>query len=95
MASYGTVMIGRLADGVTIDDWMRSVKAWQEERQVAGFQGEYTLQGDDGRIVSCVIFESKESYQALSDDPEQDRWWTETARPLLAADPDWIDGSWP
>lgn len=95
MASYGTVMIGRLADGVSVDDWMRGIKEWQEVRQVAGFQGEYTFLGDDGRLVSCVIFESKESYQALSNDPEQDRWWSEKARPLLAADPEWIDGIWP
>ena len=72
MASYGTVMIGRLADGVAIEDWMRGVQEWQEARQVVGFQGEYTFLGDDGRLVSCVIFESKDSYLALANDPEQD-----------------------
>lgn len=95
MASYGTVMIGRLADGASVEDWMAGVKEWQEARQAAGFQGEYTFLGDDGRLISCVIFESKERYQALSNDPEQDRWWNEKARPLLAADPEWIDGIWP
>ena len=95
MASYGTVMVGRLADGVSVDDWMQGVKEWEEARQVAGFQGQYTLVGDDGRLVSCVIFESKDSYQALSNDPEQDRWWTKKARPLLADEPEWIDGTWP
>ena len=95
MGSYGTVMISRLADGVSIDDWMRGVQEWQAARQVDGFQGEYTFLADDGRLISCVIFESKESYQALADDPEQDRWWNEKARPLLAADPEWIDGIWP
>jgi hypothetical protein len=41
-----------------------------------------------------VVFESKEQYVALSNDPDQDTWWTEKARPLLAADPEWIDGTW-
>src|SRR5689334_23370999 len=59
MAAYGTVMIGRLADGVPVEDWMAGVKEWQEGRSVAGFQGEYTFLADDGRLVSCVIFESK------------------------------------
>lgn len=27
-----------------------------------GFQGEYTLLADGGRLVRCVIFESKDSY---------------------------------
>lgn len=95
MAAYGTVMIGRLADGVSVEDWMQGVKEWQEARQVDGFSGEYTFLADDGRLISCVIFESKEKYLALADDAEQDRWWNEKARPQLAADPEWIDGIWP
>ena len=95
MASYGTVMIGRLAEGASVEQWMRSVKEWNAARQVPGFQGEYTFLADDGRLISCVIFESKDSYMSLANDPEQDRWWQEKARPLLAADPEWIDGTWP
>ena len=95
MAAYGTVMIGRLADGVSVEDWTRGVQEWREARQVDGFSGEYTFLADDGRLISCVIFESKEKYLALADDPEQDRWWNEQARPKLAADPEWIDGIWP
>lgn len=94
MASYGSVMIGRLAEGVTVDEWMRGVREWQT-RNVEGFQGEYTMLADDGRLVSCVIFDSKESYFALANDPDQDRWWAEKARPLLSGDPEWIDGTWP
>lgn len=93
MAAYGTVMVGRLADGVSVDDWLRGLKEW-ETRKVPGFQGEYTFLADDGRLISCVVFDSKEQYVALSNDPEQDTWWTEKARPLLAADPEWIDGTW-
>ena len=96
MAAYGTIMIATLAEGKTSDDWVAGVKEWEEGRNVAGFSGQYLLVGDDGRkIVSCVIFESKESYMALADDPEQDKWWNEKARPLLAGEPEWIDGYWP
>ena len=92
--AYGTVMIARLTDGVSVDDWLAGIAEWKKARNVPGFGGEYTLVADDGRLVSCVIFESKEQYQTLADDPEQDAWWTAKARPLLASDPEWIDGTW-
>lgn len=95
MASYGTIMIGRLAEDATIEQWMQGIQEWQEARNVDGFQGEYSFLADDGRLFSCVIFESKEKYEALGDDQAQDAWWSEKARPLLAADPEWVDGIWP
>jgi L-rhamnose mutarotase len=95
MAAYGTIMIGRLADGATVEQWMAGVEEWQQARKVDGFSGEYTFLADDGRLFSCVIFESKEQYQRLADDPDQDRWWSEKTRPLLAGEPEWIDGTWP
>lgn len=95
MASYGTIMIGKLAPGVTRADWAKDLEAWKKERNVAGFQGEYLLVGDDGRtIVSCVIFESRETYMALANDPEQDKWWREKVVPNLDGDVQWIDGTW-
>lgn len=95
MASYGTVMIGKLGEGVSVEDWLRGLEEWKKERQVPGFHGEYTLVGDDERtLVSCVVFESKALYQQLADDPEQDRWWTEKVVPLLDGEPQWIDGHW-
>ena len=58
-------------------------------------RGEYTLVGDDGRtIVSCVVFESKELYFQLANDPEQDNWYRERVARLLDGDPQWIDGTW-
>ncbi len=95
MASYGTVMTARLAASASLDDWQKSLEEWKRERNVPGFAAEYTLLGDDGRtIVSCVIFESKDAYLALADDPEQDTWWRERVMPLLDGDPQWVDGSW-
>lgn len=93
--SYGTVMIARLATGVSVDDWQKGLEEWKQERNVPGFEGEYLLVGDDGRqIVSCVVFESEAAYKALADDPEQDTWWREKVMPQLDGEPTWIDGTW-
>jgi len=95
MASYGTIMIAKLADGASIDDWTKGLEEWRRDRNVAGFQGEYTLLGDDGKtIVSCVTFASKAEYDALANDPEQDKWWQEKVMPLLSGETQWIDGTW-
>jgi len=93
--SYGTIMIGKLASGASVSDWRKGLEDWKRERNVSGFQGEYTLIGDDGRaIVSCVTFESKDSYRRLADDPAQDKWYQERVAPLLESNPQWIDGTW-
>ena len=95
MASYGTIMIGKLATGTSVSDWRKGLEDWKRERKVAGFQGEYTLIGDDGHtIVSCVTFESKDLYTKLADDPAQDKWYSERVAPLLDGEPQWIDGTW-
>jgi hypothetical protein len=95
MAAYGTIMIAKLAVGASVDDWRKSLEDWKRERNVPGFQAEYTLAADDGRtMVSCVVFESKELYTQLADDPEQDKWYGERVAPLLEGEPRWIDGTW-
>jgi hypothetical protein len=95
MASYGTIMIAKLAGTASLADWQKSLEDWKRERNVAAFQGEYTLLGDDGKtLVSCVVFESKDKYFALANDPEQDKWWRERVAPLLDGEPQWIDGTW-
>jgi hypothetical protein len=91
---YGTVMIGRLADGASADDLAKGADAWRAARPDVGFVDEWAMVTDDGRVVVAVRFESREAYEALADDPTQDEWWTTTLRPLLADDPEWIDGSW-
>ena len=50
---------------------------------------------DDGEtMIESVRFRSKQDYQALADDPEQDRWWRERFAPLLTSEPTWVDGTW-
>lgn len=96
MEAYGTVMIGTFADGVSVDDFKKTLDEWKAERNVPGYHDSYILLGDDGKqFVNCVVFESKEAYKALADDPSQDGWWRDKVVPLLAGEPTWIDGTWP
>ena len=93
--SYGTIMIGRLKTPGTGQAVVDAGRRWERERKVDGFGRTYSLIGDDGAtVVACVVFESKEKYLALADDPEQDAWWRSTMGPLLEGDPQWIDGTW-
>jgi hypothetical protein len=92
--SYGTIMIGKLKKPGTGQALVDAGKKW-EERKVPGFQGTYTLLGDDGTmVVACVTFESKEKYVALANDSAQDEWWRTVMAPMLDGDPQWIDGEW-
>lgn len=92
---YGTTMIGKLAAGVSADDVRNELKAWESQRQVAGFMSSHVLLGDDGKtIVNVAVFESKDAYFALANDPEQGKWWEAHYAPLLDGDPQWIDGAW-
>jgi heme-degrading monooxygenase HmoA len=92
--SYGTIMTGRLKTQGTGQSLVNAAKKW-EEGKVPGFQDNHTLLGDDGTtVVLCVTFESKESYSALANNPEQDEWWRTAMAPMLDRDPQWIDGEW-
>jgi hypothetical protein len=92
---YGTTMIGTLAHGVTADKVRDELKAWESQRKVKGFVSSHVLLADDGEtIINVAVFDSKESYMALADDPAQDEWWQKTYAPMLAGAPKWIDGTW-
>ena len=92
--SYGTIMIGKLKTPGTGQAVVDAGKKW-EERKVDGFQANYPLLSDDGTmVVSCVVFESREKYLALANDPSQDEWWRTVMAPMLDGDPQWIDGDW-
>ena len=92
---YGTTMVGTLADGVTADAVKTEIAAWESRRKVPGFVSSHILVCDDGEtVVNVAVFDSKESYLALADDPAQDEWWQKHYAPLLDGEPRWIDGSW-
>jgi len=92
---YGTTMIGTLADGVTADDVRRELEMWEKERTVPGYRSSHVMIADDGKtVINVAVFDTKESYLKLADDPAQDEWWQKHYLPLLSGEPRWIDGDW-
>jgi hypothetical protein len=90
---YGTVMIAR--PSVSIEELRARSEKWEANRSPSiGYVDQWVMAADDGRLVMAVRFESKEKYLALADDPSQDEWWSTEMAPLLAGDPEWIDGEW-
>ena len=89
---YGTVMIAKVK--VAKDDIVRELQDWERERKAPGYQNSHVMFADDGRVVNVVVFDSKESYMKLADDPEQDKWYQARVAPMLDGDPEWIDGEW-
>jgi antibiotic biosynthesis monooxygenase (ABM) superfamily enzyme len=92
---YGTTMIGKLASGVTADQIRDELTAWEKERNVPGYVSSHIMLADDGRtMVNVAIFDTKENYMALANDPAQDEWYQKHFAPMLDGDPQWIDGAW-
>lgn len=87
-------MIGKLADGVDGERVKALLKEW-ETRKVPGYMSSHIMVGDDGKtIVNVAVFDTKENYMALADDPEQDAWYQKEFAPLLDGEPQWVDGIW-
>ncbi|MCZ3389912.1 MAG: hypothetical protein LH645_12550 [Actinomycetia bacterium] len=89
---YGTVMLANIKGSV--DEMQARVERWAKERDAVGYVDQRVLIAGDGRIVVAVRFDSKAQYEALADDPEQDKWWQAEMVPLLNGEPEWIDGEW-
>lgn len=90
--SYGTVMIAKVkADRQGL---VKELEDWERERKAPGYLSGHVMFADDGRVVNVVVFDSKESYMKLADDPEQDKWYQARVAPLLDGDAEWIDGDW-
>jgi len=68
---------------------------WQRGRmpKVKGFVRSVIISNlsDPDEFMAEVMFESKETYEANSDHPEQSAWYLEL-RSHLVSDPDWFDG---
>ena len=60
-----------------VDTWRRDVASG-----AAGWLGSTGGVTDDGRFIVLARFESEDAARRNSDRPEQDRWWSETARLL-------------
>lgn len=70
---------------------------WEKERKpkVKGAVASYVLRPDNhpGELIGVAVFRDKASYTANANDPEQDKWYQEMRR-LLLADPQWQDGEY-
>ena len=92
---YGTVMIGRLAEGTSAREFVDTLQAWSNRERSDGFVDARILTTDDDKqVVIATRFASREQYWALADTSDQDEWYRTTLAPLLDGDPTWIDGTW-
>jgi hypothetical protein len=78
------VVEGRVSDAgrlrAAMDEWLEGLAPGAD-----GWLGSTAGVTDDGRFVALVRFESQDAARRNSDRPEQDQWWTETAK-LLTGD---------
>jgi len=85
------VIKGRTADPAALraamDRWMQDLAPG-----AIGWLGSTAGVTADGRAIAVARFESEEAARRNSDRPEQDRWWTETAR-LFDGEPTFLDSS--
>lgn len=88
-------MIGKLAAGVKADQVRAELTAWESDRKVPGYLSSHVMIADDeSTIVNVAVFDSRENYVALAEDPMQDEWYRERFAPMLDGEPQWIDGVW-
>ncbi|PQM62297.1 MAG: hypothetical protein CL523_01085 [Actinomycetales bacterium] len=90
MTYYGTVMTAKLT--VSFDEFEQ---AMSDRPNPPGFVRGSVMKADDGvTVVGAFIFESKEAYLALADNPDQAQWYGEVVAPMLDGEAAWIDGHW-
>lgn len=91
---YGTIAIAKPKAGQEqalvnmLDQW------WEERRpKIRGAVAStiYRNTENPAELMIAVVFDSKESYMANAEDPEQDRFYRQMLE-LLEGEPRWIDG---
>jgi quinol monooxygenase YgiN len=91
---YGTVATLRVKPGAEAKLNEMAERWWRERApKVRGALSNtvYRTDRNPNEFIMAAVFDSKESYMANADDPEQDKWYQEM-RALLEADPVWVDG---
>ena len=85
------VIQGQVADAgklrVALDRWARELSPG-----ATGWLGSTAGVTEDGRFIALARFASEEAARRNSDRPEQDQWWTETAK-LLTGEATFKDSS--
>jgi hypothetical protein len=77
-------MFVQIIEGTTSDaeGLRRQGERWRDELRpgATGFLGATEGVTDDGRAITIARFESEQAARANSERPEQDAWWSETAK---------------
>jgi hypothetical protein len=73
------VIRGQVSDA---DQVRAAIERWMQELApgATGWLGSTAGVTEDGRFIAVVRFESEDAARRNSNRPEQDRWWTETAK---------------
>ena len=88
---YGTIARMKVKPGAL--DALKRLGGEQSGQNIKGYVGQYVYQMDDdpNELYLVVLFDSKESYQANADSPDQDARFGELMQ-HMAAEPEWHDG---
>jgi quinol monooxygenase YgiN len=88
---YGTVAKMRMKPGA--EPRLQEQMQQFETLNVPGFVSStvYRMDADASEVYLAVVFDSRETYQANAQSPEQDARYREM-RDLLEGDPEWHDG---
>jgi hypothetical protein len=78
-AMFAQVIQGKTSNSQALD---AAIKQWQQDLApgATGWAGSTSGVTEDGRAIAVVCFESEEDARRNSNRPEQDRWWSETAK---------------
>jgi hypothetical protein len=76
------------------DEMRAAMDRWAEELApgAIGWLGSTGGITDDGRLIAVARFESEDAARRNSDRPEQDAWWTQTAK-LFTTEPTFQDST--
>ena len=88
---YGTIAKMKLNPGVTPDQLIEVNRAADETPELIGLSV-YQADGDPTEVWMSVVFSSEEAYKQNAASPGQDERYRQM-RALLAADPEWHDGT--
>src|SRR4029450_3804903 len=78
-AMFAQVIQGKTSNSQALD---AAIKQWQQDLApgATGWVGSTSGVTEDGRAIAVVRFESEEDARRNSNRPEQDQWWSETAK---------------
>lgn len=89
---FGTVARLRVKPGKL--DKLKELAKEYEKHRPPGYVAQYVYQMEDdpNELFMAVLFESRETYMANADSPEQHEEYLQI-RELLEGDPEWHDGT--